>query len=362
MPGPGRHTSRNDLWFGLLGTVADPVGPVSHAEVRSAGTGRSPWSLARGKLVRNKPAMAGLGVVLVIAAASFAAPLYAHYVAHANAFVGNPNAVVIINGKSTSVLQTNNLGIGETPIGPTWSRQYFFGADQQGRDVAARLLYGGRSSLLIGLGSAIICSILALIVGLAAGFFGGLTDAVLSRLMDLVWAFPVYLIAISLATVLATSGLRLGPLRINPNSLWLPTLIIGLIYVPYLARPVRGEVLSARQQEYVEAAIAAGAGNLRLMFAEILPNVISVIIVLFPLITATNILTESALSFLGVGVQPPAASWGTIISDGQNLLYTRPWVSIAPGVMIALTVLALNLFGDGVRDALDPRIRLLNRR
>jgi len=178
--------------------------------------------------------------------------------------------------------------------------------------------------------------------------------------MDIVWAFPVILFAISVGTVLLTApnGLELGPIHIVATSLWLPTLIIGFIYVPYVYRPVRGSVLSVVEKEFVEAAIATGASNRRLIFSEILPNVITVVIVLMPLMIATTILTEAALSFLGVGVQPPGASWGTIISDGQNLLYTRPWVAIAPGIMIVLTVLALNVLGDGVRDALDPRAKL----
>ena len=142
------------------------------------------------------------------------------------------------------------------------------------------------------------------------------------------------------------------------TSLWLPTLIIAVIYVPYVYRPVRGHVLTVVKKEYAEAAIAQGASNLRLMFSDILPNVVSVVIVLLPLMIATTIFTEAALSFLGVGVQPPNASWGTIISDGQQLLYTRPMVSIAPGIMIVLTVLALNVLGDGIRDALDPRAKL----
>jgi peptide/nickel transport system permease protein len=137
-----------------------------------------------------------------------------------------------------------------------------------------------------------------------------------------------------------------------------PTLIIAFIYIPYVYRPIRGQVLSVVNKEFVEAAIAEGASNLRLMFSEILPNVVSTVIVLLPLMIATNILTESALSFLGIGVQVPNVSWGTIISDGEDLLYTRPWVSLAPGIMIVLTVLALNVLGDGVRDALDPRAKL----
>jgi peptide/nickel transport system permease protein len=134
--------------------------------------------------------------------------------------------------------------------------------------------------------------------------------------------------------------------------------IIGVIYVPYVFRPIRGQVLSLRQREFVEAAIAQGASNFRLIFREILPNVASTVIVLLPLIIATTILTESALSYLSIGVQAPKASWGTIIEDGQALLYTRPTVAIAPGVMIVLTVLALNVLGDGLRDALDPRSKV----
>jgi peptide/nickel transport system permease protein len=199
-----------------------------------------------------------------------------------------------------------------------------------------------------------------LLLGLVAGFFRGSVDVILSRLMDLVWAFPIFLLAISLATVLLTApdGLQWGPIHVDPSSLWIPTLIIALVYVPYVYRPVRGQVLSVREKEYVEAAVAQGASTWRLMFVEILPNVITTIVVMLPLMIATTILTESALSFLSIGVQPPNASWGTIIEDGQGLLYTRPWVALAPGIMIVLTVLSLNVLGDGVRDALDPRAKL----
>jgi peptide/nickel transport system permease protein len=178
--------------------------------------------------------------------------------------------------------------------------------------------------------------------------------------MDLIWAFPVYLLAISLSTVLLTqpNGLKVGFVTINPSSLWVPTLIIAAIYVPYVFRPIRGQVLSVREKEYVEAALGQGASSVRIMFLEILPNALPTAIVLLPLMIATTILTESALSFLSIGVQPPNASWGTIIDDGQDLLYTRPMVAIAPGIMIVLTVLALNLLGDGVRDALDPRSKV----
>jgi peptide/nickel transport system permease protein len=326
-------------------------------------TGRSPWVLAARQLWRNRIAMASLALFLLIVVVSFAAPLYASHVAHVNPFANNLNGTTIVNGQQVPLLQQGGgiLHLGETPIGPTWDvRHYFLGADSQGRDVAARLLYGGRSSLEIGIGSAVICCVIATIVALIAGFFGGIVDALLSRLMDVIWAFPVYLLAISISTELltASNGLKLGPLHIVATSLWLPTLIIAFIYVPYVYRPVRGHVLTVARKEFAEAATAMGASNFRLMFSDILPNVVSVVIVLLPLMIATTILTESALSFLSIGVQPPNASWGTIINDGQGLLYTRPWVAIAPGIMIVLTVLAMNVLGDGVRDALDPRAKL----
>ena len=325
--------------------------------------GRNPWALAARQLWRNRIAMASLALFLLIVAVSFAAPLYASHVAHVNPFANNLNGTTIVNGKTVPLMQVGGglLHLGETPIGPTWDvRHYFLGADSQGRDVAARVLYGGRSSLEIGIGSAVICCVIATVVALIAGFFGGVVDALLSRLMDVIWAFPVYLLAISISTELLTAanGLRIGPLNIVATSLWLPTLIIAFIYVPYVYRPVRGHVLTVARKEFAEAAIAQGASNLRLMFSDILPNVVSVVIVLLPLMIATTILTESALSFLSIGVQPPNASWGTIINDGQGLLYTRPWVAIAPGIMIVLTVLAMNVLGDGVRDALDPRAKL----
>ncbi len=322
--------------------------------------GRSPWQLALRRLARNKLALAALGLFVLIIAVSFAAPLYDHYIAKTEAFSSNLEGTATVDGKTVPVMESGGgeLGLGSVPIGPTWERQYFIGGDNQGRDVASRVLYGGRSSLEIGIGSALIACLFAMVFGLLAGFFGGFTDTFLSRLMDLVWAFPVYLLAISLATVLLTKGLEIWFVDVPADSLWIPTLIIGFVYVPYVFRPVRGQVLSIREKEFVEAAIAQGASNLRLMFSEILPNIASTVIVLLPLIIATTILTEAALSYLSIGVQAPNASWGTVIQDGQALLYTRPMVAIAPGIMIVLTVLALNVLGDGLRDALDPRAKL----
>ena len=301
------------------------------------------------------------GVLVVIVAACLAAPLYAHSIAHTDPFRSNLQGTTLVGGKAVPVMasSTTGLGLGVTPIGPTWDpAHYFLGADNQGRDVAARLLYGGRNSLMIGVTSALLCCFLATLVGLIAGFFGGITDGVISRGLDIIWAFPVYLLAISLSVVLISQGINLGVVTITAGSLWLPIAIIALVFVPYVARPIRGQVLSLRQKEFVEAAIGLGASDLRLIFSEILPNVITSVIVFLPLMVAVNMLTESALSFLSIGVQPPDASWGTIILDGQQLIYTRPWVAIAPGVAIAVTVLALNVLGDGIRDALDPRAKL----
>ena len=166
--------------------------------------------------MRNRVAMAALALFLLIVVVSFAAPLYAE--PHRRTPIRSPanlNGTTVINGKKVEVLQQGGgaLKLGETPIGPTWQRHYFLGADSQGRDVAARVLYGGRSSLLIGIGSAVICSLLAIVVGLVAGFFGGFIDSVISRMLDVIWAFPVYLLAISIATVLLTQGLRSGRSR-----------------------------------------------------------------------------------------------------------------------------------------------------
>jgi peptide/nickel transport system permease protein len=306
--------------------------------------------------------MASVIVLLVILVSAVAAPWYAAHIAHVDPFESNVSGTAIVHGKRVPVIQPNPSGLGSTPIGPTLERHYFLGADSQGRDVMARLLYGGRTSLEVSIVAALLTSLIATILGLAAGFFGGWIDAVISRFLDILWAFPVYLLAIALSTVLLLQGVKIGPINVDAASLWLPIIIIGAIYVPYVARPVRGEALSIRRRDYMDAAIAVGAKDRQLIFGEMLPNVLPVVLVLMPLMIATNIVTESSLSYLAIGVQAPNASWGTIVEDGQNLLYTRPWVSIAPGLLIAVTVLALNVLGDGVRDALDPRGSLRVRR
>jgi len=304
----------------------------------------------------------GAFVLLVfIVTACLLAPIYAHHLAHENPFTSNLNGTIRFGNKTVNVLQANTqgLGLGVTPIGPTWHfSTYFLGADSQGRDVFARLLYGGRTSLLIGFISAVICCVIAAVLGLVSGYFGGAVDWLISRLFDIVWAFPIYLLAISLSVVLLTSGLNIAFIHIQAGSLVLPILIIAAVFVPYVGRPIRGLVMSLKQREFIQAAIGAGASDFHILRKEILPNVMPSIIVFFPLMVAFNMLTESALSFLSIGVQPPAASWGTIINDGLDLLYTRPWVAMAPGIMIVITAGALNVLGDGFRDAFDPKAKL----
>jgi peptide/nickel transport system permease protein len=328
--------------------------------VASPRASRGPWATALRRLSRDKAAMVCLAVFILIVIVSLLAPAYASW-ASTDPFRSSLDATIKIDGQEIPVMEqsTEGLGLGYTPIGPTWQLgNYFLGADNQGRDVMARLLYGGRNSLLIAGASTVITILLATFIGLAAGFFGGVIDTILSRILDVLWAFPVYLLAISLSIVLIAHGIDLGIITLEAGSLWLPIFIIGIVYIPYIARPIRGQVMALRRSEFVLAAIGLGVPEPRILLRDILPNVSTTLIVFVPLMLAINMLTESALSFLSIGVQPPDASWGTIIQDGQGLLYTRPWVALAPGLAIALTVLVLNVLGDGLRDALDPRSKI----
>jgi len=342
-------------------TVSDPLAsdsPSANVPLQRPASG--PWRRTWRILKRDKPSIAAAILLLVIVIASLAAPLYANYVSESDPFRSNLSGKIMINGKKAKIMQasTEGLGLGVTPIGPTWGMRYFLGADTQGRDVAARLLYGGRNSLMISSAATAICLALAALIGISAGFFGGVVDKILSRILDILWAFPVYLLAISLSIVLISKGIAIGPIEITADSLLLPIGIIGIIYVPYVARPVRGRVLMLKNSEFVLAATGLGIPVWRILLKDILPNVSTMLIVFIPLMMALNIVTESSLSFLSIGVQAPDASWGTIIQDGQTLLYTRPVVALAPGIAIALTVLALNVVGDSIRDALDPRTKV----
>ncbi len=330
--------------------------------------GRSPWYLAWRRLRRNKTAL-GFGVLfLVIVACCLAAPIWANDFAHTGPNDERLSGSIMIDGHRTPIASAPTLGhLGTQLLGPGLHAQYLLGADQNGRDVMVRLLYGGRVSLFIGVMAAIVTTVFSIILGVLAGYRRGWVDAVIARVLDVIWAFPVLLLGIALGTAIATSGSGLevnipftsvNLFTLQSGSLWIPILIIGFVYIPYMARPIRGEVLALREKEFVDAAIAQGMGPMRIMSSEILPNLVSTIIVFFTLNIANNMLLEAALSFLGAGVQPPQSSWGTMIADGSELISTAPWLTIVPGLAIVLTVLSLNVFGDGLRDALDPRAKL----
>jgi peptide/nickel transport system permease protein len=330
-------------------------GPAAfEEEARREGVhGVGPWRLGLRRLRRNKVALFFGFVFVLLVVVCLAAPLWADRVAHTGPDENHLTDTVVVDGEEKNVVALDGI-----PIGPTWQGEFFLGADKNGRDVMVRLLYGGRNSLLIGITAALMTTLLSIVLGLLAGFFRGKTDTAIRGLLDVVWSFPVLLLGVALGVALATDGLQLGPITIGGNSLLIPIFIIGLVYIPYMARPVRGQVLALREKEFVEAARAQGAGPLRLMFGEMLPNLASTLLVFFTLLIANAILLEAALSFLGAGVRPPNPSWGTMIDEGVDRIATAPHLTIVPGLMLVLTVLSLNVFGDGVRDALDPRAKV----
>jgi len=296
---------------------------------------------------------AGVAVLAVIVLACLLAPLYASRVSGTDPFRSNVNGMAA--GQEVLAENTAGLGLGVTPIGPAWRGPYMLGADTQGRDVAARLLYGGRTSLLIAGCATVLCLLLAVVLGVLSGFVGGTVDTVLAGLLDLLWAFPVYLLAISLSIVLISQDLRIGPLLLTADSLALPMLILGVVYVPYVARPIRAQVLALRSAEFIEAAHATGGAPLHVLRRHVLPQIWPGLIGFAPIVMAMALLTEAALSVLSIGVQAPAASWGTLIADGQALIYTRPAIAIAPGLAVLATVLALNVVGEAWRVSLETR-------
>ena len=323
---------------------------VEPDEVKAAPPATGPWQLAWRRLRRNKVSLA-FGVLFVLLVLSaLAAPLWAEHVAHTTPERNRLADQIVVDGERRDIVSVRGI-----PMGPTWQGEYFLGADENGRDVMVRLLYGARNSLFIGFTAALITTLFAVLLGLVAGYFRGWIDAVISRGLDVMWAFPVLLLGIALGVALAFGGLSLGPIELRGNSLWIPTFVIGFVSIVYLARPIRGQVLSLREKEFVEAARAHGASDRRIMLGELLPNVTSTILVFFPILLANAILLEAALSFLGAGVQPPNASWGTMLGEAYTLLITAPHLTLVPGLMLVLTVLSVNVFGDGVRDALDPR-------
>src|SRR5437660_1689174 len=321
----------------------------AEAEARDYTPAIGPWKLALRRLRRNRVAMVFPGIFLAIVVVCVLAPVYAKHVAHIAPNQDNVTGTIKVGGHVKNVVSLQGL-----PIGPTWTSHYFFGADQEGRDVAVRLLYGGRTSLEIGLLATAIIIIFGTLFGLLAGYFRGPVDAVLRPLMELIWSFPPVILGVAVGTALALGGI--GPIK--GNSLLIPAFIIGVIYIPYLGKPIRGEVLRLREQDFVDAARAQGMGPWRIMISEILPNAASTIIVFVPMMLAYAILLEAYLSFLGAGVQAPNASWGTLLSDGIQIIDTTPHLALIPGAMLVLCVLSINVVGDGVRDALDPRAQV----
>ena len=316
--------------------------------------GARPFTLAWRRLRKNKLALIAGGLFLLMVLLCLCAPLYAEHIAHMGPNQNNVSGQVMINGKLTNVVSLDDL-----PIGPTFHERYLFGADALGRDLAVRTLYGGRTTLFIGAIATIITMLGATVLGVIAGFYRGATDAIISRILDFIWAYPALLLGIALGVALALNGLVIGGVTvIAAGSNLLPALVIGVVYIPYVARPIRGEVLSLREREFVDAARILGFSRLRIMITEILPNLSSTLLVFLALQLAQSVVLEASLSFLGAGVQAPNASWGTLLGDGTGLIVGSPHLVLVPGIMLIITVLAVNVFGDGVRQAFDPRARI----
>ncbi|MDE3134284.1 MAG: ABC transporter permease [Acidobacteriota bacterium] len=317
------------------------------AATADAPAGIGPYRLAWRRLRRNRVAMFFGCLFLLLVIICLLAPVYAHDIVHMGPDAGSPTTQIKIGGKTEYV--TNTVGV---PIGPTWSfTNYFLGADELGRNEAVRLLYGGRSSLEIGVVAMLITMVLGTILGLIAGYFRGIADGLISRISDVVWSYPAVLLGITLGTVLNQRGL----LFLHSTTLLTTAVVVGFVYIPYVVRPIRAQVLTLREREFVDAARQQGLGSVRIMFSELLPNLASTIIIFVPLILANAVLLEAALSYLGAGVQPPNSTWGTMLQDGLGQFPGAFHMVLVPGIMLVLTVMSVNIFGDGLRDALDPR-------
>ena len=301
---------------------APPVAPAEVDATVDAGLElqvRSQWTYARMRFLRHRLAMSGLVVLFII----FGIGIFANYVA--------PYSFEQID--LTNVLHA-----------PTLQGHHFLGTDEIGRDELSRVIYGIRTSEEVGIFVALISTLLGLIVGAIAGYFGGWLDNILMRVTDLVLTLP------ALAILLCAAAL------LGQGSQWRITWILAFFFWTTTARVVRGIFLSLREKEYVEAAKAAGGGDVRIMFRHILPNTLGPVVVAATLAVAAAILTETALSFLGFGIKPPTPSLGVLIAAGQN----NPqqwWLTVFPGLLIVIIILAINFVGDGLRDALDPQQR-----
>jgi len=316
---------------------------AEEAAVATAGVkavqGRSLGRIAWDRLKRDKLALTGGIVVLVLIVIALLAPVITDLIGQ------DPDAY-------HESLIDPLFGTPKGSLGGI-SGDHLLGVEPvNGRDIFARILYGARISLLVGFLSAIVAVVLGTILGILAGFFGGWVDSVISRVMDGLLAFPQLLFIIALVSVMPNEMLGLSGSSVR---VFVMILVIGFFGWPYIGRVVRGQTLSMREREYVEAARSLGAGRFYILFKELLPNLVAPIIVYTTMMIPTNILTEAALSFLGVGVKPPTSSWGQMLSTAIDYYDSDPMYMVVPGVAIFITVLAFNLFGDGVRDALDPK-------
>jgi peptide/nickel transport system permease protein len=302
---------------------------------------RSPLELFWRRLRRDKIAMAALTFIVLLIIVAILAPLIVK-------LVGAPNP----NVPDRSTL--DDFGLPDPTRGGSPGSEHLFGVDQLGRDVFSRTLYGARISLVVAFLATIISVVVGVTLGMVAGYFRGWIDSVLSRIMDIQLAFPVLLLAIGLGAACSLKGCFGGILQ---PGLPVVVFVIALSQWPYMARIIRGQTLSLREKEYIEAARSLGASDTRIIFKEILPNLVAPIIVYSTVLVPTNILFEAALSFLGVGVQPPTPSWGAMISEATSIFDIAWWFMLFPGLALLLTVLAFNLVGDGLQDALNPRGR-----
>ena len=303
--------------------------------------GRSLGQIAWTRLKRDKVALTGGFVVLFLIAVAVCAPLIVRLLGHP------PD-------EFHQELVNADLQIPTEPFGGV-SWDFLFGVEPvNGRDIFSRVVYGSQISLLIAFLATLLSVVIGTALGVVAGYFGGAVDTIISRAMDIFLAFPILLFSLALVGVVPNEafGLKGEALRIA-----LIVFIIGFFNWPYIGRIVRGQTLSLREREFVDAARSMGATAPYILVREMLPNLIAPILVYATLLIPSNILFEAALSFLGVGVQPPRATWGGMLSDATQWYQIDPWFMIPPGLAIFVTVLAFNLFGDGLRDALDPRSR-----
>jgi peptide/nickel transport system permease protein len=304
--------------------------------------GRSLSQIAWGRLKRDRVAIGGGVIVIILVLIALFAPLiiswYGHPIDKFNNDALDPNLGGLPNGGFSGANGEHWLGV--EPI--------------TGRDIFSRVVYGARVSLFVAVTAAVVATIIGVVLGIVSGFFGGWIDSIISRTMDLLLAFPQLLFAIALVSVIPADLFHIGG---SWSRMFILVGVISIFGWPYIGRIVRGQVLSMREREFVEASRSLGARGPRILFRELLPNLLAPILVYATLIIPQNILTEAALSFLGVGVIPPTPSWGSMLSDAIQWYTIDPMFMVVPGVAIFLTVLSFNLFGDGLRDAFDPKTR-----